>query len=91
MFALSCPLGTSSPHAWTKPQGVSDGKAVKLAGFGMFESVSTKARAGVNPATKQPLNIPSRRRVRFRTFKAFKEIVDPSFKKEVPDKEEAVE
>jgi Bacterial DNA-binding protein len=68
-------------------QGVSDGKAVKLAGFGIFEAFASKPRLGINPATLEPLNIPSRRRVRFRSSKAFKEIVEPSLKKQLPDEE----
>ena len=70
-------------------QGVSEGKAVKLSGFGIFEAFASKPRLGINPTTMEPLNIPSRRRVRFRSSKVFKEIVDPSLKKQLPDKKEA--
>jgi len=57
---------------------------VKLAGFGTFESYQSKAKTGKNPKTQEPLVIPSRRRIRFKAYKAFKEIVDPSLKKPDP-------
>jgi len=54
---------------------------VKLSGFGTFDSYESKAKVGKNPKTQESVSIPSRRRIRFKAYKGFKEIVDPSLKK----------
>lgn len=42
-------------------------------GFGTFSIRTRKARAGVNPRTKEPMQIPASRTVGFKPAKAFKE------------------
>lgn len=45
------------------------GDTVRIAGFGSFQVKARPARAGRNPATGEPMEIPETRRL---TFKAFK-------------------
>jgi nucleoid DNA-binding protein len=42
------------------------GESVQLKGFGTFAVVETKPRTGRNPRTGKPIEIPARRRVRFK-------------------------
>jgi len=44
---------------------VRDGK-VQIQGFGTFQSKTRKARMGINPQTKQPMQIPESRTVGFK-------------------------
>lgn len=46
-----------------------------LPGIGKILLVNRKARLGRNPKTKQPVQIPARKVVKFRVAKAFKESV----------------
>ncbi len=50
---------------------VAGGDKVTLTGFGTFAVTETKARKGLNPRTKEPLDIPAGKRM---TFKASKKI-----------------
>ncbi|MCF7862024.1 HU family DNA-binding protein [Candidatus Woesearchaeota archaeon] len=43
---------------------------VQLVGFGTFRVVKTKARTGINPQTKQPIKIPSKKVMKFKASKA---------------------
>ena len=45
---------------------------VALSGFGLFELRSRKARTGINPLTKAPMQIAASRTVGFKPAKAFK-------------------
>ncbi|RKX56997.1 MAG: integration host factor [Thermotoga sp.] len=51
------------------------GEKVQLVGFGSFEVRKAAARRGVNPQTKEPINIPERKVPKFRPGKALKEKV----------------
>lgn len=51
------------------------GYKVVLPGLGKFQVRRTKARKGINPATKQVINIPARKKVAFTPNKALKEAV----------------
>ena len=42
---------------------------VTLVGFGTFKTVTTKARAGINPLTKKPIKIPSKKVFKFKASK----------------------
>jgi DNA-binding protein HU-beta len=47
-------------------ESVKKGEAVQLIGFGTFSVAERAARKGINPATKQAINIPARKAVRFK-------------------------
>ncbi|WP_416324832.1 HU family DNA-binding protein [[Eubacterium] hominis] len=51
-----------------------DGK-VDISGFGKFEVSERPARMGINPATKEPLEIAASKSPKFKAAKAFKEAV----------------
>jgi DNA-binding protein HU-beta len=42
------------------------GENVQLIGFGTFSVVTRAARKGLNPATKQTINIPARKALKFK-------------------------
>ena len=51
------------------------GKKVDISGFGKFVLKERKARTGINPATKETINIPASRVPGFKPAKALKELV----------------
>lgn len=59
-------------------QAVADGDKVTLVGFGTFESRERKARFGLNPRTKEKIEIPSTTAVGFSVGKDFKKAVKES-------------
>ena len=56
-------------------QAVKADKKVDISGFGKFVLKNTKARVGINPATKEHIQIPASKKPAFRAAKAFKEFV----------------
>jgi DNA-binding protein HU-beta len=52
------------------------GKKVTLVGFGTFSVADRKARMGRDPQTKQPIQIPASRSVKFKPGKAMKDAVN---------------
>ena len=60
--------------------GVTDelkqGEKVQLVGFGTFEVAGRPARQGINPKTKQTIEIPASRAPKFKAGKALKETVN---------------
>lgn len=50
---------------------------VVIPGFGRFYVVETKARKGKNPSTGESIDIPAKKRVRFKPGKDFSEIIMP--------------
>jgi DNA-binding protein HU-beta len=54
---------------------VKKGENVNLAGLGIFKSGVRKARIGINPKTKEKINIAASRVVKFRPSKEFKELI----------------
>jgi len=48
---------------------------VTLVGFGTFQVMERKARKGVNPATRQAINIPAKNVPKFRPGKGLREAV----------------
>ena len=53
-----------------------DGDAVRLTGFGTFETKQRKERTGRNPRTKAPVTIPASRVPVFQAGKTLKETVN---------------
>lgn len=52
-----------------------DGGKISLLGFGSFSVVEKAARNGVNPKTKQPIEIPARKSVKFKAGAELNEAV----------------
>ena len=52
------------------------GDTVDLAGFGKFEVSERAARTGINPATKEKIEIAASKAVKFKAAKALKEAVN---------------
>ena len=59
--------------------GVKDGlkqdRRVTISGFGTFEVKPRKARTGINPHTREPIQIAAGNRVGFRVGKTLKQLV----------------
>ena len=51
------------------------GEKVTLVGFGTFQVMERKARKGVNPQTREAINIPAKNVVRFKAGKGLREKV----------------
>ncbi|MDH6535529.1 HU family DNA-binding protein [Parabacteroides sp. 52] len=51
------------------------GGKVALLGFGSFSVAQKSARKGVNPKTKQPIDIPARKTVKFKAGSELSDIV----------------
>lgn len=49
---------------------------VNIAGFGIFQTKVSAAREGVNPFTKEPMQIAESTTVKFRTAKSFKDALN---------------
>ena len=56
------------------------GRPVKIRNFGVFDVKARKGRAGVNPVTGQPIEIPAHRGLAFRPSDGLKAKVDGSTK-----------
>ena len=56
-------------------EAVVAGDKIQLLGFGTFSVNERPAREGINPATKETIEIPASRVPGFRPAKAFKELV----------------
>jgi DNA-binding protein HU-beta len=54
------------------------GERVTISGFGTFELTRHKGRTVVNPATKQPMDLPPQTTARFRASKVLKTVVKQS-------------
>ncbi len=50
----------------TVEKAMKSGEKVSLVGFGTFVVAKKAARTGYNPSTKQPIDIPAKRSVRFK-------------------------
>ncbi|MBA7712053.1 MAG: integration host factor [Clostridia bacterium] len=55
---------------------ISRGEKVTLVGFGTFQVASRKARRGVNPRTRESINIPAKKVPKFVPGKTLKEKID---------------
>ncbi|MGI6081520.1 MAG: HU family DNA-binding protein [Limnochordia bacterium] len=54
---------------------LSRGEKISLVGFGTFEVRERAARTGINPATKEPIDIPATKTPAFKAGKQLKEAV----------------
>ena len=52
--------------------GLEDDGKVQIQGFGTFQTKTRKARMGINPQTKQPMQIPESKTVGFKPGQALK-------------------
>jgi DNA-binding protein HU-beta len=52
-----------------------EGEKVSLVGFGTFEARERAARVGINPRTKEKMNILATKTPSFKAGKAFKEVL----------------
>lgn len=52
-----------------------DGGSVEISGFGKFEAKERAARTGINPITKENINIPAKRVPAFKASKTLKDLV----------------
>lgn len=59
----------------TVEKTLKSGNSVVLTGFGTFGVMKRKARLGVNPATKQKMNIPAKKVARFRPGRKLRDMV----------------
>lgn len=50
---------------------VKNGETVAIPGFGTFSVVERAARKGINPATKQTIEIPAKKAVKFKAGSKF--------------------
>jgi len=73
--ALEVLFGVEGKQMGLIPSTLSQGKAVRLAGFGTFETRRRSARPGRNPRTGEPLVIQAARLPAFRAGRAFKDRV----------------
>lgn len=58
-------------------QGLREDGQVMLAGFGSWKRTERSARTGVNPKTKERLQIPSRTTIKFTTGSVMKDAFNP--------------
>ena len=61
--------------AETITQALKKGEKVTIVGFGTFQVMERKARRGVNPQTKEAINIPAKKVPRFIAGKELREAV----------------
>ena len=57
-------------------EALRDGEKVQLVGFGTFEVSERAARVGINPHTRQPLNINASKSPKFKAGKALKDAIN---------------
>lgn len=56
-------------------KALSEGNKVDISGFGKFEVAERAARTGINPATKEKIEIAASKSPKFKAAKALKEMV----------------
>lgn len=56
--------------------GRANGETVAIPGFGTFKTSYTQSRPGVNPATREEIDIPASYRVVFRASKVLKNTIN---------------
>ena len=54
-------------------KGIEDHNAVTISGFGTFTKKDRPARTGINPATRQPMQIKASKTVNFKPSQSFKD------------------
>ncbi len=71
--AIDSLFGVEGKQIGLIPGSLAQGKPVRLAGFGVFETRRRAARAGRNPRTGEPLMIEAARLPAFRAGRALKD------------------
>lgn len=64
----------------TVQEALETGQNVQLIGFGTFEIKERAARVGLNPKTKERIDIPAKKAPAFKTGKEFKEKINNALK-----------
>ena len=59
----------------TMAEGLVAGEEISVPGFGKFSVVTRNARTGLNPQTKEKINIPETKAPKFTAAKALKESI----------------
>lgn len=59
----------------TITESLAKGEKIQLVGFGTFEVREHAAKEGINPATKEKMNIPAKKVPAFKAGKALKDVV----------------
>ena len=59
----------------TITESLAKGEKIQLVGFGTFEVRERAAKEGINPATKEKMNIPAKKVPAFKAGKALKDVV----------------
>lgn len=59
----------------TVAEELKKGEKIQLVGFGTFEVRERAAKEGINPATKEKMNIPAKKVPAFKAGKALKDVV----------------
>ena len=59
----------------TITESLAKGEKIQLVGFGTFEVRERAAKEGINPATKEKMNIPAKKVPAFKPGKALKDVV----------------
>lgn len=59
----------------TITESLAKGEKIQLVGFGTFEVRERAAKEGINPATKEKMNIPAKKVPAFKAGKALKDLV----------------
>lgn len=59
----------------TITESLAKGEKIQLVGFGAFEVRERAAKEGINPATKEKMNIPAKKVPAFKAGKALKDVV----------------
>ena len=59
----------------TITESLAKGEKFQLVGFGTFEVRERAAKEGINPATKEKMNIPAKKVPAFKAGKALKDVV----------------
>jgi DNA-binding protein HU-beta len=85
---LSTKLGSSKAQAekflntfvGTITEQLKKGTEVNITGFGVFKKITRKARKGVNPKTREAMQIPASTSVSYKVGKTLKEAVKSSKK-----------
>ncbi len=60
----------------TITESLKQGEKIQLTGFGTFEVKSRAARKGLNPLTKEPIDIPASKAPSFKAGKALKDALN---------------
>ena len=59
----------------TITESLAKGEKIQLVGFGTFEVRERAAKEGINPATKEKMNIPAKKVPAFKAGKTLKDVV----------------